>query len=115
MSKPIAYEDANPVVKSTTDVRSGDVIAYPARPRPGATEHAPRDFIRVTRVAQGSIFGHREHPEDWERDIEFQVYPAQVADGVFLIHEAGAPVAAEAPSTPKDPSPRMRGKRACDE
>lgn len=59
-------------------VSVGDVVAYPAHPRNGRRD---LDWLRVTRTDIGFVFGVRVKPQgEWDTDLEFAVYPKQLAD-----------------------------------
>lgn len=75
----------NQVARTPGEVHIGDLIRYPAR-LVGREEFSDRDLLRVSRVEGGFVFGYREHPDEWERDVEFAVYPTQLSErGVVIL------------------------------
>lgn len=81
---------AGRTVFSAAEVSVGDVVAYPALKRErGRRHYAPcrdlRDWLRVTRVEGRQIWGTRVHPEGWEEDIEFSVFPLQIEENGVVV------------------------------
>jgi hypothetical protein len=82
--------------KERVDIREieqlmvGDLIRYPARTL-GGEIFSKHDFLRITRLEFGFIYGKREYPEDWEREQEYVVVPEQLKRrGVALLERKDA-------------------------
>ncbi len=93
---PSLFADEEGVVVFTLDeIEEGDFVAYPGMvssrgvPRhvPSRLERDPRDWLEVRRIADGHVIGVRVNALEWEIELEYHVYPQQLADnGVELVH-----------------------------
>lgn len=101
------------IVYSASEVSVGDTVAYPGRLMRKARNE--RDWLLVSRIEDSAIFGHRVNPEEWEREVEFTVVPAQIeergvevrnADEWQTCWECGEPL------TPEN-APRVEGGIEC--
>lgn len=79
------------IVYRVEAIDEGDVIAYPGRLSP-RQQRQPSDLLVVTRIARNkSIWGKRQRPQEWERDVVFTISPHQVeGSGIEIVGRAHA-------------------------
>lgn len=83
-SLPAAVRLSPPAkVRSADHVHVGDLVVYGAKH--GVFEE--RDEIRVSQIAGRNVLGYREHPQDWESEVEFTIFGRQIEDRGVLVVE----------------------------
>lgn len=69
-------------VYTSGDLSVGDAVAYTGNKR---VPPVRRDWILVSRIGAGAVFGERMYPLDWERDQEYTIIREQLeANGVLV-------------------------------